>query len=362
MDAALALGRRGLGRVWPNPAVGCVVVDVDGCVAGRGWTQPGGRPHAETEALRRAGERARGGTVYVTLEPCSHHGRTPPCADALIAAGVARVVTTTGDPDPRVAGHGFERLAAAGITIDIGLAERQARFDQAGYLSRIEDGRPLFALKSAASLDGRIAAAGGDSKWITGPEARRVGHRLRASHDAVLVGVGTAIADDPRLDCRLDGLEDASPLRIVLDSGLRLPLALDLVQGARARPTWVVCALGAEAERRYALEEAGVRVIVAAAGVDGRVDPGSLGQSLAAEGLTRILVEGGGGVAATLLSAGMIDRIHAFRAPIAVGGDGVAAIGPLGLDRVADGPRFRRIETRDIDDDVAELYVRIAAF
>lgn len=361
MATALALGRRGLGRVWPNPAVGCVVLDRDGAVAGRGWTQPGGRPHAETEALARAGERAAGGTAYVTLEPCSHHGVTPPCAEALIAAGVARVVAALEDPDERVSGRGLKRLADAGIAVETGLGASQARFDQAGFLKRIETGLPLIALKTASSLDGRIAAATGDSKWITGPEARRAGHMLRAEHDAILVGVGTALADDPRLDCRLPGLEDASPVRVVVDSNLRIDPTLDLVANAEARPTWLICGVGADSDKQAALTAAGVKVIEAERGPDGRVDLAHGAHLLAAAGVTRVLVEGGGAVAAALLAANLVDRIHAFRAPLAIGGDGLAAIGPLGLERVADASRFVRRSVWTVDDDLAELYVRASA-
>lgn len=359
MAAALALGRRGLGRVWPNPAVGCVILDSEGAVAGRGWTQPGGRPHAETEALARAGARAKGGVAFVTLEPCSHHGATPPCADALIAAGVARVVVAIEDPDDRVAGRGLARLRQAGVAVEVGEAAAAARFDQAGFLARIERGRPLIALKSAMSLDGRIAAPGGDSKWITGPEARRFGHRLRADHDAILVGIGTALADDPRLDCRLPGLEAASPLRVVLDSRLRLPPSADLAAAAASRPTWLFCRPDADVGRRVALEGLGVRVFEAPAGRSGGLDPEAVAGVLAAEGVTRLLIEGGAAVAAAFLAADLVDRIHAFRAPFAIGGDGLAAIGPLGLDRVADAPRFLRRSVTSADDDLAELYVRV---
>lgn len=358
MATALALGRRGFGRVWPNPAVGCVILDAGGAVAGRGWTQPGGRPHAETEALARAGRRARAGTAYVTLEPCSHHGHTPPCADALIAAGVARVVAAIADPDDRVAGRGLNRLEAAGVAVKVGLCAPEARFDQAGFLMRVERGRPLVALKTATSLDGRIATASGDSKWITGAEARRIGHMLRAEHDAILVGVGAALADDPRLDCRLPGLEAASPLRIVVDSTLRLDPKLDLAAAARTRPTWVFCRANPDAGRRGRLEALGVRVIETAGDAEGRVDPAAVAAALGAEGLTRVLIEGGGKIAAGFLAAGLVDRIHAFRAPAAIGADGMAAIGPLGLDRVADAPRFRRRAVWTVDDDLAELYVR----
>lgn len=361
MAAALALGRRGLGRTWPNPAVGCVILDSAGRIAGRGWTQPGGRPHAEVEALARAGDRALGGAAFVTLEPCSHHGATPPCADALIAAGVARVVAAIGDPDPRVAGRGFDRLTSAGVAVETGLLASAARFDQAGFLSRFERGRPMIALKTAMSLDGRIAVANGDSKWITGPEARRLGHRLRAAHDAILVGVGTALADDPRLDCRLEGLESASPLRVVLDSTLRLTLTHDLAAAARERPTWVICLEGADMARREALEHLGVRVLSAPDDGAGRVAPDAVAHMLAEAGVTRLLIEGGGAVAAAFLAADLVDRIHAFRAPVVIGGDGLPGIGALGLDRVAEAPRFILRDASWIDDDVAELYQRIEA-
>ncbi len=358
MAAALALGRRGLGKVWPNPAVGCVILDAAGRVAGRGWTQPGGRPHAETEALARAGARARGGAAFVTLEPCSHHGKTPPCAEALIAAGVSRVVAAISDPDPRVGGRGFAMLQAAGIAVETGLMARQAAYDQAGFLSRVERGRPLVALKLAASLDGRIAAANGDSRWITGPEARRIGHLLRASHDAILVGFGTALADDPRLDCRIAGLEAASPVRLVLDSQLRLPLASDLVRRAHAQPTWALCVEGADTGRQAALEAAGVTVIPTPTGSNGRVDLKAALAELGRRGLTRVLAEGGGAVAAGLLRAGLADRIYSFQAPMALGGDGIAAIGPLGLERVADAPRFIRQTVQAADDDLVATFVR----
>lgn len=361
MAAALALGRRGLGRTWPNPAVGCVILDSAGRIAGRGWTQPGGRPHAEVEALSRAGDRALGGAAFVTLEPCSHHGATPPCADALIAAGVARVVAAIGDPDPRVAGRGLARLASSGVIVETGLLASAARFDQAGFLSRFERSRPMIALKTAMSLDGRIAVANGDSKWITGPEARRLGHRLRASHDAILVGVGTALADDPRLDCRLEGLESASPLRVVLDSTLKLTTTHDLAAAARERPTWVICLEGADAARREALEQLGVRILSAPDDGAGRVAPRAVAQILAEAGVTRLLIEGGGAIAAAFLAADLVDRIHAFRAPVVIGGDGLPGIGALGLDRVADATRFVRLDISPIDDDIAELYQRIEA-
>ena len=358
MATALALGRRGLGRVWPNPAVGCVIVDSHGAVAGRGWTQSGGRPHAETEALLRAGKRARGGTAYVTLEPCSHFGKTPPCAESLISAGISRVVAALLDPDERVAGQGFQTLEKAGVTVEQGLSEHVARFDQAGFLSRVLLGRPMIALKTAMSLDGRVATLTGDSKWITGPESRRHGHLLRASHDAILIGVGTAIADNPRLDCRISGFDKASPVRIILDSQLKLAnyTELDVIARAKNQKTWVFT-VSKDKNRILKLEALGVQVFQISSTNSGSVDVKAVSAVLAEQGITRLLIEGGASVATSFLSNRLVDRVHAFRAPQIIGADGLAAIGPLGLARVADGPRFIRCDTQIIEDDCVDLYV-----
>lgn len=358
MQTALALGRRGLGRVWPNPAVGCVIVDANGHVVGRGWTQPGGRPHAETEALARAGKRAAGGTAYVTLEPCSHHGHTPPCAEALIKAGITRVVAAIEDPDSRVSGRGLAMLRNAGLDVESGLLADAARFDQAGFLSRIMTGRPLIALKSATSMDGRIATANGHSKWITGPEARRAGHILRAEYDAIIVGIGTALADNPSLNCRVAGLEGASPLRIVVDSGLRLDPTSDLAARAGDQATWVFVCEGTDREKLKRLRALGVRIIETVRDATGRVDVSAMAQTLGAEGITRALIEGGGALAASFLSTDLVDRVHNFRAGAVIGSDGRAAIGPLGLDRVDAAPRFVAHRTRMVGDDLGQLFVR----
>ena len=254
MRAALTLARRGLGLTAPNPAVGCILVNENRAV-GRGWTRPGGRPHAETEALGRAGSAAAGATAYVTLEPCSHHGQTPPCADALIEAGIARCVVASEDADARVSGEGLAKLRAAGVEVADGvLAEEAATLNRGHLLSR-RDGRPLVTLKLATTLDGRIATAGGESRWITGPEARARGHMLRAEHDAVMVGSETALLDDPELSVRLPGLEDRKPLRVVLDRRLRLPAGHRLVTGAETHPT-LVLTLEGQVAQGAALSEA----------------------------------------------------------------------------------------------------------
>lgn len=357
MAVALGLARRGLGRVWPNPSVGCVIVK-DGRVVGRGWTQPGGRPHAETEALRRAGAAARGATVYISLEPCAHHGKTPPCADALIDAGVARAVVAIEDPFRRVAGRGLERMRSAGIDVVTGVGHDAAAALNAGFFMRIGDARPLFTLKTASTLDGRIATHTGESQWITGEPARARGHALRASADAVMVGVGTALADDPRLDCRLPGLADRSPVRIVVDSRARLPLTSRLVRTARETPTWLLTLAGQDARHR-AFADAGIEVIEVAPDADGNLDLEVGAGALGDRGLTRVLVEGGGRLAAGLLRVGLVDRLVWFRAPRLIGGDGLPATEAFGVDRLDQAPAFRRIAVVALGDDVMETYARI---
>ena len=351
MRAALALARRGLGNVWPNPAVGCLVVK-DGHVVGRGWTQPGGRPHAETEALARAGEPARSATAYVTLEPCCHWGKTPPCADALIAAGLARVVAAVEDPDPRVAGAGLRRLRAAGLSVESGVCEAEAAELNAGFFQRVRTGRPLVTLKLAASLDGRIAAASGESRWITGEIARERAHLLRAEHDAVLVGTGIALADDPQLTCRLPGMSPRSPVRIVMDRDLRLPHSARLFAEARQVPIWILTSSSADEERLAALRGAGVEVMTAELDAAGGIDLAAALGILGARGLTRLLVEGGGRLAAALLRADLVDRLVWINAPLLIGGDGIPAVADLGLAKLANAPRFEHIATEVLGPDV----------
>jgi len=359
MRAALALARRSLGRTWPNPAVGCVIVK-DGRIVARGRTQDGGRPHAEVDALNKAGEVARGATVYVTLEPCSHFGKSPPCADALMRVGVARVVSAMADPNPAVNGQGHARLREAGIAVEVGEGAAEAAEINAGFLLRVSAGRPLFNLKLASSLDGRIATASGESKWITGEGARADGHRLRAVHDAILVGAGTVAADDPELTCRLPGLSAYSPVRIVLDSKAGLAETSKLAETARQVPVWLLCTRAAEAGRREALRKAGVEVIEVAAAGDGRVDVAAAAQALGQRGLTRVLVEGGGQVAAAFLKAGLIDRITSYRAGLVLGADGRSAVGELGVNRLDFAPRFRLVSARPLQGDTVESWTREA--
>ncbi len=358
MRAALALARRGVGTTWPNPSVGCVIVR-DGSVVGRGVTQPGGRPHAETQALAMAGEAARGADAYVTLEPCNHTGQTPPCTEALIAAGIARVVIAGSDPDPRVNGAGIARLREAGIEVVTGMLTAEADAMQAGFLHRVRHGRPLVTLKLASTLDGRIATRGGESQWITGPAAREAGHALRGRHDAVLVGVGTVLADNPLLTCRIPGFRTRPVVRIVVDSHLRTPLTAKLVATASSDPTWIIHRGGVPADRRAAFANAGVRLFDVAGGergVDLRAGLAAVGSA----GLTRVLVEGGAQMAAGLLRDGLVDRIAWFHAPGVIGGDGWPAAQAFGVAALAAMPRFTRTRVRAIGDDMLTEFTRAA--
>ena len=354
MQAALALARRGLGQTWPNPSVGCVIVKNDR-VLGRATTAPGGRPHAETQALAMAGEAAHGATAYVTLEPCAHHGKTPPCTEALIASGIARVVIASHDPDSRVAGKGVAILRAAGIEVVEGVLQAEGDEIVEGFVRRVTQGRPMVTLKLASTLDGRIATESGESKWITGPQARRRVQLLRARHDAVLVGVGTALADDPDLNCRLDGARARPLVRVVADSDLRLPLASRLANTTAAAPVWLVAAPDAVSVRRQALTAKGVEVVDAA-----RHDPAAMLAALGAHGLTRVLVEGGGTLAASLLAADLVDRLVWFCAPAVLGGDAFSAVAPMKIAQLADMQRFERVALDAIGPDIAAEFRRVA--
>lgn len=355
MAIALGLARRGLGQVWPNPSVGCVLFRA-GRVLARGWTQPGGRPHAEAEALGRAREGARDATAYVSLEPCAHRGQTPSCARALVEAGIARAVVALEDPDPRTQGRGMAFLRGAGVKVDLGVGGAEAAEINAGFIMRLKQGRPLVTFKLASSLDGRIATHSGASRWISGERARDRAHLLRAEHDAVMVGVGTALADDPRLTCRLPGLEHRSPIRLVVDSRLRLPLVSRLVSGARETPTWIVTLAHPPHERAKAYRDCGVELIEVAADEGGYPDLGKALRELGERGLTRVLVEGGSVLAAALLRRALIDRLVWFRAPRIIGGDGLPAAASLGVDRLDDAPRFRRVSVSEVGADLMETY------
>lgn len=347
MRLALSLGRRGLGNTWPNPAVGAVVVK-DGIVLGRGWTQIGGRPHAETEALRRAKRAAHGATLYVTLEPCSHEGKTPPCADAIIKAGIKRVVSALEDPNPEVAGQGYAKLREKGIQIDTGLLAEEARRAHAGHIAKITQARPHVLLKMAVSSDDKVGLAGRKRTFITGDEAQARVHMMRAMSDAVLTGIGTVLADNPQLTCRLPGLFERSPVRVVLDARLQTPLSLAVVSTVRETPTWVFCSTKASPVAEDILTQKGCKVFR----VDeqnGKLDLEQVLKALAAEGITRLMVEAGPRVAASFVGAGLIDEVVLLRAPKEIGAGGLDALDGMALDALTEGMSARGTEPLGLD-------------
>ncbi|HET7886711.1 MAG TPA: bifunctional diaminohydroxyphosphoribosylaminopyrimidine deaminase/5-amino-6-(5-phosphoribosylamino)uracil reductase RibD [Bradyrhizobium sp.] len=358
MELALTLGRRGLGRTWPNPAVGAVVVK-DGIIVGRGWTQAGGRPHAEPVALTHAGEAARAATLYVTLEPCSHIGKSPPCADAIIAAGIKRVVSAIEDPNPDVAGQGHAKLRAAGIEVDVGMMAEDAARAHAGHFRRIRNKRPHVIVKLAVSSDDKIAAAGHKTVAITGEAANARVHLLRAQCDAILVGIGTVLSDDPLLTCRLPGMEARSPVRLVLDAALRIPAKSRLVHSARSTPLWVVTSELAEAPAAAILGANGAQVIRLGSGASSGLDLLELLRVLAERGMTRLLVEGGARVAASFVSAGLADECWLFRGMGAIGPDGVAALDALPLSAITQSPAYRVRASESLGHDTLTIYERI---
>jgi diaminohydroxyphosphoribosylaminopyrimidine deaminase/5-amino-6-(5-phosphoribosylamino)uracil reductase len=330
MALAFTLGRRGLGNTWPNPAVGAVIVK-DNVIVGRGWTQSGGRPHAEVEALRRAKKAAQGATMYVTLEPCSHQGKTPPCADAIIKAGIARVVSALEDPNPEVAGQGHERLRAKGITVDVGLGADEAGRVHAGHIMRVTNGRPHVLLKLAVSADGKAGLAGRKPAAITGEAAHTRVFQMRAANDAILVGIGTILSDNPQLNCRLPGMAERSPVRVVLDATLKLPLATSVVATVRDTPTWVFTSSKPSAIAEEILRQKGCRVF-RVGDVDGRLDLDEVLKVLAEQGITRLMVEGGPTVACAIAAGGLVDEMALLRGEKSIGADGIAPLEGMPLD------------------------------
>lgn len=359
MSAAIAFARRGLGLTAPNPAVGCLIVK-DGLIVGRGATQSGGRPHAETVAIADAGEAARGATLYVTLEPCSHHGVTGPCAHAIVRAGVARVVSAVEDPDPRVAGRGHAMLREAGIEVSVGVCGEAARRGNLGHILRVTDGRPMITLKLAETADGYAAGGEHDPRlMITGQAANNRVQMLRALHDAVMVGAGTVVGDDPLLTVRLAGLEERAPLRVVLDTHLRLPLRSRLVATAREKPILVIAGEGASAAARSALEDKGVSIEIAPRGADGSLDLASALNILGSRGLTRVFSEGGPHLGAALIEAGLVDDVLIFRAPKPLGRQGLSALAASARTRLANPTAFRAVDPVPVGVDRLFQYERI---
>jgi diaminohydroxyphosphoribosylaminopyrimidine deaminase / 5-amino-6-(5-phosphoribosylamino)uracil reductase len=354
MALAFALGRRGLGNTWPNPAVGAVVVK-NGVILGRGWTQPGGRPHAETEALKQAGRAARGATLYVTLEPCSHHGKTSPCTDAIIRAGIARVISAMDDPNPEVAGQGLAKLRDRKIAIESGLGAEAAQRAHIGHITRMTQGRPNVMLKLALSADGKIGAAGRQPVAITGSEARERVFQMRAMNDAILVGMGTVLSDDPALTCRLPGMMERSPVRILLDARLRVPISTGVVGTAHDAPTWIFGDTKASAMGEEVLRAKGVEVFRVES-EDGRLDLSAVLKVLVERGITRLMVEGGSTVAASFVKADLVDEAALFRAPKQIGPHGIDALDKMPLTALTS--RLKRVTTEQVGADTLELYER----
>ena len=352
MELGLRMARRMLGRTAPNPAVGAIIADESsGEVIARGWTQPGGRPHAEAHVLNRAGERARGQTMYVTLEPCSHHGRTPPCAEAILAAGVRRVVCATSDPNPEVSGKGLAVLRKAGVAAEVGVCEEEARWMAAGHILRMTKGRPFVQLKIAVSGDGLIAPGDGAPRWVTGIEARQLAHVLRAQADAVLVGRKTVEDDDPELTCRLPGLEHRSPRRVVLDARFRAPPSAKIFKTAQRVPVTIFGGDGVPP--RY---PAGVEARRVPADADGRLNLHAVLESLSGIGVTRVLVEGGPTIAEAFLAAELVDEVVIGRGTEALGSRGRKPLGSRGLEALADTARWQTANERMIGDDWLTVY------
>jgi diaminohydroxyphosphoribosylaminopyrimidine deaminase / 5-amino-6-(5-phosphoribosylamino)uracil reductase len=355
MDAALNLGSRSLGLAAPNPAVGAILVK-DGAVVGRGATAPGGRPHAERIAIGQAGEAARGATLYVTLEPCSHFGVSPPCVDAVIAAGVARVVSAMEDPNPLVAGQGHARLKAAGIAVSVGAGAAQARRDHLGHILRVTAGRPCVTLKLAETADGYASGGSHDARLrITGPIADLRVQIMRSTHEAIMVGVETALADDPALTVRLPGV-DRKPLRVVLDTHLRLPERSRLAATAADIPTLVIAGAAAPDEAARRLHGLGVMIERVGLDPEGRVDLHQALRALAARGITRVFSEGGPKVAARLIALGLADEVAFITADKPLGRPGVGALAPEARAALLDETRYRPIETLDYGPDTMRLW------
>ena len=351
MRSALELAAGGTGWVSPNPVVGCVIVS-DGEVVGRGYHQRFGGPHAEVNALHEAGNRARGAVLYVTLEPCCHTGKTPPCVDAILQARLGRVVAAMRDPNPRVDGGGLSRLQSAGVEVTVGVCEAEARRLNEAFVKHITTRRPFVTSKSAITLDGKIATRSGASRWITGEAARAAGHQLRHANDAILVGIGTVVQDDPQLTTRLPGRRGANPLRIVVDSTLRLSPGAQVADVAAERRTLIATTEQAEAAKMKTLEARGVEVTRLPACGDGRVNLDALCAVLGERGIASVLVEGGAVLTAALLRQRLIDKMVFFVAPKIIGGDGVSAFGPCGIDTMEQALPLRDLTSRQVGDDL----------
>ncbi len=355
MRSALSLAGRGLGRTAPNPSVGCVIVK-GGITIARARTNDGGRPHAENLALSQAGAQAKGAILYVTLEPCAHHGQTPPCVDAIIDAGISRVIIGSKDVDPRTAGKSIQRLESAGIEVITGVLEDECNALNTGFFSRLTKNRPFVTLKTACSLDGKIALKSGESQWITGELARAHVHQVRARHDAILVGIGTVLADNPSLTTRVKGLKN-TPVRVLLDSNLRISLESKLVSTAKNTPLWILHNANPKGGLKGDLSKAGKLVNKGA--ILHQTDCSNLVSVLgllAGQGITRLLVEGGASVHASFIKAGLCDEMLIYRAPKILGGNAKSAFADLDIDILANCYKFKQTGTQKLGDDMLEMY------
>ncbi len=351
MRRALDLAALALGRTSPNPVVGAVIVK-DGHIIGEGYHQKAGTPHAEVHALRQAGDEAAGATVYVSLEPCSHFGRTPPCADALIAAGVKKVVIACLDPNPQVAGRGMQKLIAAGIETELGILEQEARQLNEAFIKYIQTGRPFVAIKTAMTLDGKIASKTGDSRWITSPDARIYVHQLRNTYDAIMVGIGTVLHDDPLLNTRLEADNVRDPVRVIIDSKLDLPLDSKIARSSQEQRSIVFCSAGADDNKQAGLEEFGLEII--------RLDSDEIFlplekvmEHLGSIGISSLLVEGGGQINASLLERHLVDKVYSFIAPKIIGGsEAPSPVGGQGLNFMREAWELHSMDVKKFERDI----------
>ncbi len=349
MSVALSLGRRGQGKTWPNPSVGCVIVS-DGVVVGRGITGDGGRPHAETQALAQAGSRAKGATVFVTLEPCSHEGQTGSCAKALIDAGVSHVVVTIKDDDPRVNGSGLLMLKSAGIKVTTGVLSEEAKYDHSGFLAKTNQQRPKVTLKLATSLDGRIATRSGDSQWITSEQSREIVHLQRSSHDAIMVGAGTVRKDNPRLTVR-NIVSSANPVRVLISNKINLPQDSRIFASMKSHATWIIHGTDTNEVTKKTWAEEGAKLLEAKCS-NGKIVLKNALKNLAFEGLTSVYCEGGSNLAAGLLSNNLVDELIIFTAGIIIGEDGLPTVASLGIDKLKDARRLDLMESITMGGDI----------
>lgn len=356
MGLAIELSRRGVGATAQNPPVGCVIIK-DRIIVGRGFTASGGRPHAETIALAQAGVEAQGATAYVTLEPCCHHGKTEPCSEALIKAGISRVVCAVPDPDDRVSGKGLAQLRSHEIEVDTGVCAAEATKVLAGYLSRKTLGKPTVLLKLAISKDEKLATNDPENRWITGTQARNRGHLMRAQNDAIVVGIGTVLEDDPDLTCRLKGLEHLSPLRVIVDTNLKTPVDCQLVESAQQVPVMIACSQNIEIEQSMKLFEKGVEIIPCRTKA-GQIDLSDLLTRLADHGVNRVMFEGGAKIAEALIEDNLIDELAIFKAPHKIGENGTPAFAGTTLRKIIKRLSLRKKAQLKVGCDELSLYQR----